>query len=612
MRSEKSFFLIFAQLLIAILLAGCAPGIQKAPKPSADWSRGISLGENVVGSTGLSIDESGQGVHIVWPFEDEEATRIRYAHIDGQGNITASRDLGVTGQIRAPRVVMAGNGKLHLVWSRRQPPQTHWELWHLIIDQNGSAAGEARRISPEDIPVGKISLSTDHAGGAIIFYESGSSGELQLIHLDSDGHLKLGPIDLPIQGDSPDATIDPAGNLHLVWHYDRGFYYARTPTTDISIDGGVLVADLKSGGALGTTGDTFAGPEIGYANYWAYVLWSVLSQSDTEAGSAIAEYVAFPINQPIPHNPNRIWMIAAEEQPYTAYRGELNLSQLVQPLSAEEAVDKFGIEQQMLSKSHGDWLNSFGGITDFIMNPNASSSPMKEMPAAFSVSQQQRWDISLEIAIGLFEDGIFQGYSLATKTGSLSDYPTIAVDQQNNIHIVWREGAGGRNIYYATSNPMAMSNLDRFNVSDLYNTGLRAIMDSFTSLAFLPIIGFWWILPGFLLLVGWRFFKEYEYVNQPAALLPLSISLVLYQVFKFMSLPTILSYVPFSAWVPVLPPLNTLLRIAVPIGIFLIALYIANIVRRRKDSAILFFLITVLVDSFLTLAIYGVNLLGAF
>ena len=85
-----------------------------------------------------------------------------------------------------------------------------------------------------------------------------------------------------------------------------------------------------------------------------------------------------------------------------------------------------------------------------------------------------------------------------------------------------------------------------------------------------------------------------------------------YLVMKFLFLPTMTTYVPFSAWMQVPPALQNPFRLGIPVVILLVAILAANKVRvRYSSSAVLFYFALALTDAMLTLAVYGVNYMGA-
>jgi hypothetical protein len=158
-----------------------------------------------------------------------------------------------------------------------------------------------------------------------------------------------------------------------------------------------------------------------------------------------------------------------------------------------------------------------------------------------------------------------------------------------------------------------MSSLDRLDAGDFASAILEGGMEGLVSIAFMPFIGFGWILPGFIVLGIWKLFKHQEYVTEASSWPWLIFALLVFQLMKFITLPTLTTYVPFTAWIDIPEWFWTPLRYGVPVVIFLISLYVANKVRLRySDSTLAFYLGVTITDALLTLAIYGVNFLGVY
>jgi hypothetical protein len=80
-------------------------------------------------------------------------------------------------------------------------------------------------------------------------------------------------------------------------------------------------------------------------------------------------------------------------------------------------------------------------------------------------------------------------------------------------------------------------------------------------------------------------------------------------------MPTIRDYVPFSAWLPFIPPtFGLVMQVGVPLLIAGLALVIAWHYTYGSDRASPFFflLLYATVDAIFTMAVYGVTFYGAF
>lgn len=602
-------------LLILALILGttsCGSVEQWGEKPSEDWSRGVPLGESVTGSIGLSLEGMGERVYAVWPFEDEGTSFIRFTSLNERGEQVVVTDLEIPGQSKFPRLVRALPGNQHLLWASRQSGDSIWRLYYSLIDERGDFLIDPKVISLSDSNVGKYVVASDQEGGVVVIWDRGDPGDLQYLHVGPDGEIITGPLALGVNGESPSIVVDETRILHLIWLDERDVYYDQLNIDQPTRIHGTQVVDLNATGTYGLSGDSLGGPVLGYADGWVYILWSVLSYFDVESGTASTEYVSFPADAPQEVMGTRIWTLMVEDQPYRDYSGSLNLSGLGPVLKLADAVDKYGVVYVHDSEFFDDWNDVAGAVSDYLMNPTSMNGLNDELVVALTSSQQYRNKVNMQISVEIFKDGQFQGYSVATRTRNISDEAALSIDQAGNVHLFWREGPGGKYLYYATTAPEAKAAIDQLRINDLYQFVLMAGMESLVSIAFLPIVGFFWMLPGLLLLGGWKVYKGQMDITEPSGWLPLSLSIVLYYIVKFTTLPTSLHYVPFSAWINIPADLQPVLRFGVPLIMICIAFLIANkLCKRYNNSLPIFYVSIVLVDALLTLVIYGVNFLGA-
>lgn len=580
----KKFPLFFLSLVLVLSISACGSSAEKEMKPSADWSRSVAVGESVNGSTGLSVENGGQRVHIIWPYDTDEGIRLHYVQLGQSAQPIVESDLDLAGQLKAPRLVSSGQGYLHLFWSSREAGTPDWELYYQRLEEDGRLSETPRRLSPPGAVIGEYTAISDQAGGAVLTWGKGSAGDLYILHLGQDGSILSGPEIFASQGESPNVRLDTDRNIHLVWRQGADIFYATTGLDELDAIQGTRVTNLTLG-----TGVSLAGPVVGVTNEWVYIFWSLLSQSGTEAGTASTEYAASPRGSVNFSNPERIWIPAEEEILFNPYQSSLGLTQLASVA-------------QVPSQS-----------SDYILHPNTIERQEPEMVVALAVNQQLRLDVQLQIATLVLKDGQIQGYSMAGKTDRISDDAVIAADSQGNLHLVWREGAGGNKVFYATTEPQARAELDRINTGDMIGAALQGGMESFVSIALLPVIGFGWLLPGLLVVGIYKLFRDYENMHDLVSWIPLIIAILMYEGLKWVTLPTMTSYVPFSAWLEIPGAWDAPLRFGMPILIFLIALFVAYRMQKRYSaSTLVFYMALGLTDAILSLAIYGVNFLGVF
>ena len=419
----------------------------------------------------------------------------------------------------------------------------------------------------------------------MICWDTWTTGEIYLQHLSPSGATNGEPVKIAEQGEYPSLWVEENGDVYLAWQETGSMVYARTQLSELSRIETTVVGFVPQG-----TGRTIQGPFLGIAGNWAYLFWSVLNQSGLEAGTGYTEYTAFPSEAPIKGEGRRMLLSPTEEQPYEAYEGSLSLTQLAPPV--EDA-----------------WAS-----TDYILSPSVmQGSQSDELAVALAMNQAMRMDQHLQIAVAVFREGQMSGYTVASKTENISDDPVLFVDTARHLHLAWRVGAAGNKAYYGTTEPEAMASLERLGGSDILFAIFQGGMEGLVGITFLPIIGFGWLLPGMLIMVIVKLIRDQDSLTELKYWIPLSIAILIYYFVKFATLPTISTYVPFSAWLDIPNAFGAPLRIAVPLLIFIIGILVADLVRRRKSqSATVFYITFVLVDALLTLAIYGVNFLGSY
>jgi hypothetical protein len=223
-------------------------------------------------------------------------------------------------------------------------------------------------------------------------------------------------------------------------------------------------------------------------------------------------------------------------------------------------------------------------------------------------------DQYIQILIGVYEDGDYQGYTVGTRTTEISGDPLIFLDKNKNLHLIWQEGSSGNRVFYATTAPEARANLDRISMGDMPNLILAGGLEAVTGILLFPF-AFPWMIVGLAIMIVLRLVRNDENVSQPLSIFLLIIAFLSFQGSKLLFLPDILVYVPFSAWLDIADGVGMFLRFAVPIIIFILAILVAEYRRRRitsPTSSLSYFFTVILLDTLLTLSVYGVIFLGEY
>lgn len=584
-RFYKSILIIGLALASAVLLASCAENRDKGMKPSPDWSRGVQLGNSVSGSASTVVEGQADKIHLVWLATDSGQSSIRYLQLDGNGQSVAEQIIQLPpGQLRMPRLLPAVDGFLHLLWASRENSAEKWALWYVRLNQAGETVGQAQQISTLELNVSSYTAVQRSDLSLAVFWAASLDNGLYAVEISPTGKPEPEQILVAARGSSPSVKIDSGGDLHLSWVEERTFYYARFPGGTLQPAKGIRVADVTL-----TTADGLSGPVLGLSNRWVYLIWSAERQTGLEAGTARTEYISFPIDQPVRSVPRSVWIFPAEEQSYQPYQGDYNLTLLAEPADPSST-------------------------SDYIYQPATAGGQRNQLAAAIAVRQEYRQEAHVQIATLIFEDGQFKGYQLASKTTALSYDPLLVADETGALHLLWRQGAMGRDLYFATTSPGLRDELDRLTASDAIDLILTGGMESLVGILFFPWIGIGWLMPGLILVGVHKFIKDDDSISHSVlARILLGISILIYQGTKLLVLPSMLFYVPFSAWIEIPGSWKLPLQIGVPLVILALAFIAAWLVRRKRtDSAVMLYLVFVSVDALFTLAIYGVGFLGVY
>ena len=567
-------------LFLLLLLTSCGLGsAQKGRKPSPDWSRGVPLDVSVAGTAGMVVTENGKTVHVAWPAVVDDDLAIHYMQLDETGTIVVDRTLDLpSGRARTPHLLLADNGQVQLVWARRLGGGV-WELWQAIVDGEGDVV-KTKQLSTAVMNVSDYNVAQAATGQGFVVWEDAKTDSIWGAHLDEAAD----PVLLVESGIAPSIEVDKSNNLHMSWFANGTIFYTAYAKGQLALTTGIRIVDIE----LSQT-DTLGGPELALTDDIGYVIWSRYIATGLESDTGRTDYVAFSLANPVAlAAPDRVSIMPAEEQPYESYAGNYALTTLAPPP-----------------------FISMG--SNYTIQPSAASGRGDEVAVVVATQQQIRLNTFVQMAVAIFREGKFVGYEIAAKTEGFSQEGLLAADTVGNLHLIWREGAGGRQLYYATTSPALRDSLDALTGEDWLLAAFTGFFEGATGLAFFPL-AMLWLLPGGLILGIRQFRVEDESVASLSSYVLLAVSLILYQLTKLLVLPTVLSYVPFSSWIEVSAGWEMPLRIGYPIFSFIVSIIAAEWLRRKRPSTstLLYFFTVCMVDVIFTLSVYGVAFLGNF
>jgi hypothetical protein len=572
-------------LLLVLLLVSCTSSREKGMTPSSDWSRSVKIGDAVTGSVSMLVDASEENVHLAWLNSLDGKPGIRYTRLDAKANPLVEKQLDLNfAQLRMPRLAPAAEGNLHLLWARRDSARDNWGLWYARLDGQGELRSTPIQLSSPDVNIRDYTAAQGEAGGVVAAWTGSREGPIFGVGLDGSGSPHSAPIELVSKGSSPFLKAGPQGSLHMTWVDDGVFYYAELAPGILAPLAGTPVAQVPL-----STGDSLSGPQLGLTQDRVYLLWSIQRQSGLEAGTARTEFLSFPLGNPTLVKPENVWVLPLEEQPAFPYQSAYQVTHLGPPVDPSLS-------------------------TDFIHQPATAGGQGSELAAAVTIRQQYRQDSHIQVALLVFSEGSFKGYEMVSKGRTLAAEPVLAAGPSGSLYAVWRQGAGGRNLYFAATTPQIRAELGRLTTADVLNSLLTAGMEGFIGLLFFPILGLGWLLPGLLLVGLWKIRRDDDGLGHSRiSVLFLVLALLLYQGVKLITLPSVTFYVPFSAWIEISRAYRPILQISVPLLILGLSFAAAEVGRRRRgDSAVIYYATFAGVDALLTLAIYGVVFLGVY
>jgi hypothetical protein len=398
-------------------------------------------------------------------------------------------------------------------------------------------------------------------------------------------------------GIRPNLQYDEQGTLHVSWAHhppgyeDTRFFYAAYP--DGLYQPGRETEVVSP--ILGLT-SVLHGPRLGLDWQRAYLFWTVEVRTGQQAGQVETNYVHFPLGTPsAASSVDQLFAPATYRLSYGAFPdGSLAAGDRV-PLTSE-----------------------YNGGTGRIRDVAANFGSEKELTIAANIQVDYlRRKQAGQVGTLFFQEGIPVAYQLLSFTPAFSADPAILSDRAGQLYITWLEKGElpGFVVYFASTAPDIRAALDVITWADVGRLAGESLFGLASGALFVPFVLVWMIAPMVVLGLTSRIRREDESLTGLGTLIGLGLAMGAYWAGKLVTIPAMRDYVPFSAWLPIVPPwLNLPLRLGVPLLIAALALLIAwRYTYGRQNRALLFFmLIYIAIDGVLTMAVYGVIIFGAY
>jgi len=590
MQRRTLYWMAGLMALVMLALTGCeAPEAERSRKVSPDWSRGVRLGVAYFGEPiTLVADEGRGGSHIVWTGQKEGEQNLHYLRLSPQAEVLLERDLETPlSRPRRPQLLLDKDGRLHLLFLARPPGSEMLSLFHALLGDEGQIAAGPARLSALDQGVELYRAVLNAAGQIAVFWsvEHGADPGIRYVRLDEEGSPTSSPNLLVAGGTAFDVQVDAGGTLHLTWFQpwanDQGQEVRYASFTDARIEPvtGVRLTDMPT-----PRGVIIWGPTLGLDTTNAYVFWSREYRLGLEAGTAETHYTTFLLGAPVPGE-KPLLLPPVSEPVYDEHEGPFGYANLAY-LASELRYD-----------------------SGYLTMPVPVAGQMSELPVLVTMKVFEPGRAKAQVMVAVFAQGKLLGYQFLAQTTLFSQYPLAVSDAAHDLHTIWSDLAGrGRHIvYFASTSSAVKDRIDRFGPNDVATSGLNMLWGILSGFVVLPLT-LLWILPAVIWLAIYTFLGRGEDLTYRPARIALAVGVLLYLGSKFVWMPTILDYIPFSAWVPLpLQSISLLLRLLTPAIILALACLAGYARVRRADTRSVFsFMVPfVLVDALLTIAIYG-------
>lgn len=585
MKNIRGFWFLVAGLF---LLTACrGESAERLWIKAPDWSRAQAIG--------------GMGIPDPAPFVLDEAGNIYFLFIDGDLEALQAQVVAFTAQGEriwavtfdeilklpdVPQIVWDGE-MLHGFWINSGA------LIATRLDRNGTVLQEPAVISG-DVRVDSYSAVASNEGDIAVWFAA-SPRDAGLYQADLS--LVDEPTLIDEEGVFPSLRFDQAGTLHAAWAHASNnnpqvqFLYAAYADIANIAGSGSVVQETR----VPLTAD-MVGPTLGLDGDEAYIYWVLIFRTGLEAGFTETRFISFSQSNPgQPPSAQQFFIPAEHDLDYQPF-----------PEESLHVGDRYSLAERP-SPSVG----VFQDITTNVVQEG-------ELAVAFRAAVNYYWRrASNQIGVVYIQDGLPTSYQLLSFTQQPSTDPTVISDANGDLYVSWLErGDVSRFDVFLTSTSDGLK--DAFNsvtAGDITNLSAATIFGLLTGVLLAPLAAvLFLVLPLIVIGLTAIFRRGEQTLKSPGTIISFILAIAVFQVAKVGALPDLLTYVPFSAWLPLPNLLKAPLQLIVPLVIMIVAIFSAwhFTYRRRTDSPLYFMILYVAVDTLFTMAIYGVLFYGAF
>ena len=554
-----------------------------------DWSRAKLVGDTSARQpVALALDDAGT-IYLFTLQAENSGHRGRVVALNRAADVVWEHTLdGAFAEPEDPKILWDEQG-LHLFWL------DDGGLYAAQVDASGNSLAAPTLLSGGRT-VGSYDLAPGPEGTTIWYGGTRRDPGVYALPLQ-DPTAKATLIDG--EGLQPAAQVDGQGALHATWitypplGTQPSLYYAAYPDGAYRPGQQALVTELSL-----ERDSSLLGPWLGLDGEQVNLFWIDLLQTPELGYQTATEYLTFPLGQPgFASEPGAIVVPNTDELAYEPFPdGTLAAGQRVRLATGE---------YPRTAPSSEIWIN-----------PTRAGELVLAIRADL---RYQREPAVGQIGTLFMQNGTPTTYQLLSFNPKFSQSPAITSDGTGYLYATWierREEMPGYQIYFASTADDIRQVLSPLTRGDTGRMVTNTFFGLLTGAVFFPVaMLLWLVLPFLLLAATWVFRRGSETITSRASLLSIALALIAYWGGKLVTFAQAGSYVPFSGWIPIIPSgLGVVLQFAVPVLIALLGLAAAWYVIKRthSNSALVFVISYALVDSFLTMAVYGGLLYSAF
>lgn len=582
----RSKWFLLAIILVSLLLSSCSSFTTVASHEwleAPDWARARMMDITESRAPIIpAIDEAGNSYFVfLQTNEDGPQALVRKYDVSLEVKWESSLDLGDIFRASTPRIILTNNG-VEIFWL------VNGGLYSQQFSVEGEPITEARRISgPQIVSHYDVAVNLDHDR---VLWFSGDRSDPGLYRADPAGNIEVVDFD----GYQPQVVVGNDNTLYVIWlQLDRGlqdyFVILGTYLDGIFHDDQaqqVYTIALPISSAL-------EGPELAIDEDSLYFFWSEESRSGPSMGQIESNYFALPFD--------RIQLLRERDLGFPSgyslnYVGTDSFFE-----AGRRAVPQ--LQRAFIASS----LSNVAA--DQFQNSETVVTFSAELPYLLNNRSDQ-------VGLIFLEEGRVSSYQLLSFTAGRSEYPSIQSDANGYLYLTWleRDDNNDYRVYFSSTRPETKTVLDQFTSEDAARISGNSLFGILSGLVLVPFPLLWSLGPIVVYFLLGFLRKENESIFAFGTLITIVAGLVVYTYSKLATMAGMLDYVPFSAWVPVMPESwENPLRIGMPIFLGLLGLLIAywRTYARENRSPLFFLAFFIIVDGLLTIAIYGVLFFGA-